>query len=56
MRSRAGAGAQAPIRGNRLSLQRCLVLVSQVHGFPKIMGVLTHLDKFKSAKAMRTAK
>jgi len=30
--------------------------VLQVHGFPKIMGVLTHLDKFTSAKTLKTIK
>ncbi|XP_024524111.1 ribosome biogenesis protein bms1 [Selaginella moellendorffii] len=28
----------------------------QVHGFPKVMGVLTHLDKFKDVKALRKTK
>lgn len=28
----------------------------QVHGFPKVMGVLTHLDGFRDAKALKTAK
>lgn len=30
--------------------------VLQVHGFPKVMGVLTHLDKFKDAKKLRKTK
>ncbi|CAG8467667.1 7381_t:CDS:10 [Ambispora leptoticha] len=30
--------------------------ILQVHGFPKIMGVLTHLDKFKNKKSLRTTK
>jgi ribosome biogenesis protein BMS1 len=30
--------------------------VLQVHGFPKVMGVLTHLDKFKDAKQLRKTK
>ncbi|CAG8637077.1 6915_t:CDS:2 [Paraglomus brasilianum] len=30
--------------------------VLQVHGFPKIMGVLTHLDKFKKMKTLRATK
>ncbi|KAH7296503.1 hypothetical protein KP509_26G025800 [Ceratopteris richardii] len=30
--------------------------ILQVHGFPKIMGVLTHLDKFKDAKQLRKTK
>ncbi|KAI9183054.1 Glycoside hydrolase 2 (Mannanase, beta-galactosidase) [Blastocladiella emersonii ATCC 22665] len=30
--------------------------VLQTHGFPKIMGVLTHLDKFKNNKRLRTRK
>jgi ribosome biogenesis protein BMS1 len=30
--------------------------VLQCHGFPKIMGVLTHLDKFKNNKKLRTRK
>ena len=28
----------------------------QVHGFPKIMGVLTHLDLFRDSKAMQKTK
>ncbi|KAI9095924.1 hypothetical protein DFS34DRAFT_625358 [Phlyctochytrium arcticum] len=28
----------------------------QVHGFPKVMGVLTHLDKFKDNKKLRKTK
>ncbi|KAG5175472.1 ribosome biogenesis protein BMS1 [Tribonema minus] len=27
--------------------------VLQIHGFPKVMGVLTHLDQFSNAKALR---
>lgn len=30
--------------------------ICQVHGFPRIMGVLTHLDEFKSAKVLRKTK
>ncbi|CAI2170124.1 17747_t:CDS:10 [Funneliformis geosporum] len=30
--------------------------ILQTHGFPKIMGVLTHLDKFKNNKTLRTTK
>ncbi|OZJ01985.1 hypothetical protein BZG36_04890 [Bifiguratus adelaidae] len=30
--------------------------VLQVHGFPKIMGVLTHLDKFRNNKTLKTTK
>lgn len=30
--------------------------ICQVHGFPKIMGVLTHLDGFKRAKQLQKAK
>ncbi len=30
--------------------------ILQVHGFPKVMGVLTHLDLIKSAKAQRKTK
>ncbi|KAG7282544.1 hypothetical protein CRUP_001119 [Coryphaenoides rupestris] len=30
--------------------------ICQVHGFPRIMGVLTHLDSFKNNKALRTTK
>lgn len=30
--------------------------ICQVHGFPKIMGVLTHLDSFKDNKRMRKTK
>ena len=28
----------------------------QVHGFPRVMGVLTHLDMFKDVKKMRKTK
>lgn len=28
----------------------------KVHGFPKIMGVMTHLDKFKDSKTLRKMK
>ena len=30
--------------------------ICQVYGFPRIMGVLTHLDTFKSVKQMRSTK
>ncbi|XP_030506282.2 ribosome biogenesis protein bms1 isoform X2 [Cannabis sativa] len=30
--------------------------ILQVHGFPKVMGVLTHLDKFNDAKKLRKTK
>ncbi|VDI64097.1 Hypothetical predicted protein, partial [Mytilus galloprovincialis] len=30
--------------------------ICQVHGFPRIMGVLTHLDSFKDNKKMRKTK
>jgi len=30
--------------------------ILQSHGFPKIMGVLTHLDRFKNNKTLRTTK
>uniref|UniRef100_A0A4W3HUP1 BMS1 ribosome biogenesis factor n=1 Tax=Callorhinchus milii TaxID=7868 RepID=A0A4W3HUP1_CALMI len=30
--------------------------ICQVHGFPKIMGVLTHLDSFKNNKQLRKTK
>ncbi|GMI42333.1 hypothetical protein TrCOL_g8852 [Triparma columacea] len=30
--------------------------ILQTHGFPKVMGVLTHLDEFKTAKALRASK
>ncbi|XP_060671177.1 uncharacterized protein LOC107435087 [Ziziphus jujuba] len=30
--------------------------ILQVHGFPKVMGVLTHLDQFKDAKKLRKTK
>ncbi|KAL6194280.1 hypothetical protein ACLB2K_035364 [Fragaria x ananassa] len=30
--------------------------ILQVHGFPKVMGVLTHLDNFKDAKKLRKTK
>ncbi len=28
----------------------------QLHGFPKVMGVLTHLDKFRSMKSLQSTK
>ena len=30
--------------------------VLQVHGFPKVIGVLTHLDRFRENKKLRTTK
>lgn len=30
--------------------------IMQNHGFPKVMGVLTHLDKFKDVKKLRKTK
>ncbi|CAH1795459.1 unnamed protein product [Owenia fusiformis] len=30
--------------------------ICQVHGFPKIMGVLTHLDQFKNSKVLKKTK
>ena len=30
--------------------------ICQVHGFPKIMGVLTHLDTFRDGKRLRKTK
>ena len=28
----------------------------QLHGFPKVLGILTHLDKFKMNKTLQTTK
>ena len=33
-----------------------LVLPSQVHGFPKVMGVLTHLDEFTDPSKLKKDK
>lgn len=30
--------------------------ICQVHGFPKIMGILTHLDTFKNNKQLKKTK
>ncbi|XP_022765573.1 ribosome biogenesis protein BMS1 homolog isoform X2 [Durio zibethinus] len=30
--------------------------ILQVHGFPKVMGILTHLDKFKDVKKLKKTK
>jgi ribosome biogenesis protein BMS1 len=30
--------------------------IAQTHGFPRVMGVLTHLDKFKSGKTVKKLK
>lgn len=30
--------------------------ILQVHGFPKVIGVLTHLDTFLSTKTLRKTK
>ena len=30
--------------------------ILQVHGFPKVMGVLTHLDQFRTVKSLRATK
>ena len=30
--------------------------IAQVHGFPKVMGILTHLDQFTSGKALKNVK
>lgn len=30
--------------------------ILQIHGFPKVMGVLTHIDKFKDVKKLRKTK
>ena len=30
--------------------------ILQTHGFPKVMGVLTHLDMFHSTKTLRKTK
>lgn len=30
--------------------------ICQVHGFPRIMGVLTHLDHFRENKTLRKTK
>jgi len=30
--------------------------VCQAHGFPKILGVLTHLDSFKDGKTLKKTK
>ena len=32
------------------------MLLSQTHGFPKVMGVLTHLDGFKDAEKLKKTK
>ena len=34
----------------------CLPARPQVHGFPKVMGVLTHLDAFRDTKALKKTK
>lgn len=34
----------------------CLIFLLQVHGFPKIMGILTHLDMISKATAVKKAK
>ncbi len=31
-------------------------VASQTHGFPKVMGVLTHLDGFKDAEKLKKTK
>jgi hypothetical protein len=31
-------------------------LCTQVHGFPKVMGVLTHLDQFTNTKQLKKTK
>ena len=33
-----------------------LVAATQTHGFPKVMGVLTHLDGFKDAEKLKKTK
>ena len=30
--------------------------ILQVHGFPKVLGILTHLDSFKDGKRLRKTK
>ena len=30
--------------------------ILQVHGFPKVMGVLTHLDSFRDSKRLKKTK
>jgi ribosome biogenesis protein BMS1 len=30
--------------------------ILQTHGFPRVMGILTHLDRFKSQKTLRRVK
>lgn len=41
-------------------MQRCIYyfvpLLVQVHGFPQIMGVLTHLDQFRNKKKLKKTK
>lgn len=34
----------------------CCLACTQVHGFPKVMGVLTHLDGFKDQKKLKKTK
>jgi len=35
---------------------RAMLFLAQVHGFPRVMGVLTHLDGFKEQAHLKKAK
>lgn len=39
-----------------ITLLACYGCAWQVHGFPKVMGVLTHLDGFKDQKKLKKTK
>lgn len=41
--------------GFEMETFECLNILKQ-HGFPKVMGVLTHLDKFRTMKQLKTVK
>jgi hypothetical protein len=45
-----------PLRGILVFIIEFCSCVGQVHGFPRIMGVLTHLDTFKNNKALQRTK
>lgn len=45
-----------PVRARPGDAGRQTGWTAQVHGFPKVMGVLTHLDGFRDVKRLKKTK
>ncbi len=53
----AGLQCQLPVsNGQDMQCYICLLIPHQVHGFPRVMGVLTHLDGFRDDDKLKKVK